>query len=73
MNNVHWIPLGAWIAAAVIAVVVLGFCAYEIVWKAKRLRSDVGALMALGEQLGELQSSVAIVQRRLAAASAELR
>lgn len=69
----HWIPLAAWVAAAAIAVVVLGFGAYEIAWKSKRLRSDVGELLTLGVQLSELQGSIAAVQQRVASATAEVR
>ena len=69
----HWIPIGAWIAAAAIAVVVLGFCAYEIMWKSKRLRTDMAQLMTLNGQLTELQGSIMTVQQRFAATSAEMR
>ncbi|MBE7190287.1 hypothetical protein [Jatrophihabitans endophyticus] len=69
----HWIPIAAWIAAAAIAVVVLGFCAYEIAWKSKRLRSDVAELMTLTAGLTDLQGSIAVARQRIAAASAELR
>ena len=69
----HWIPIAAWIAAAAIAVVVMGFCAYEIAWKSKRLRSDVGELLSLSGQLTDLQGSIAVVSQRVAVAAAELR
>ena len=36
-----WVPIAAWAGAVLFAVVVLGFCAYEIVWKARRLQSDL--------------------------------
>jgi hypothetical protein len=64
---VIWIPIGAWIAAAVIAVVLLGFCAYEIVWKTKRLRADLGELQALADQLQDLRGKLVVTQERLAA------
>ena len=63
-----WIPISAWIAAVVIAAVVLGFCAYEIVWKTNRLRADLGRLQALSDQLGPLQQRLAEAQERIAAA-----
>jgi hypothetical protein len=47
---------------------VLGFCAYEIVWKARRLQSDLERLMALGGALQALQGDVAAAQQRLARA-----
>lgn len=62
-----WIPVVAWIAAAVVAVVVLGFCTYEIVWKAKRLRSDLAELKVLADQLQGLSGQLADTQQRLAA------
>jgi outer membrane murein-binding lipoprotein Lpp len=63
---VPWIPLLVWLGAVVFALVVLGFCAYEIVWKARRLQSDVQRLMALGVALQELQGDVVAAQQRLA-------
>ena len=39
-----WVPIAAWAGAVLFAVVVLGFCAYEIVWKARRLQSDLTRL-----------------------------
>ena len=39
-----WIPIAAWAGAVLFAAVVLGFCAYEIVWKARRLQSDLARL-----------------------------
>jgi hypothetical protein len=64
---VVWIPLGAWIGALVLAVVVLGFCAYEIVWKAKRLQADLIRLQTLNEQVAPLQARLAEAQARIAA------
>jgi hypothetical protein len=63
----HWVPIGAWIAAAAIAVLVLGFCAYEIVGKANRLRRDVDRLQDLNGDLQALQTRLAEARRRVAA------
>ncbi|WP_375498890.1 hypothetical protein [uncultured Jatrophihabitans sp.] len=63
----EWIPIGAWLAAVVVAIVVLGFCAYELAWKARRLRRDVTQLQSLNGQLVELQSGIAAAQERIAA------
>jgi hypothetical protein len=64
---VVWIPIAAWCAAAAIAVVVLGFCAYEIAWKTKRLYRDMQAMDGLSAQLGELRGELAEAQQRIAA------
>lgn len=63
-----WIPVIAWGAAAVVALVVLGFCAYEISWKAARLRRDLSRLQASADQLARLRGDLAAVQERIAAA-----
>lgn len=62
------IPIVAWAAAAAVAVVVLGFCAYEIIWKTNRLRRDVAELQVAAGQLTELRDGLAAVQQRAAAA-----
>lgn len=62
--NSAWVPVGAWIAAAVVAVVVLGYCAYEIAWKTKRLRADLRKLQDVNDQLAELQTQLAATQQR---------
>lgn len=62
------IPVVAWAAAAAVAVVVLGFCAYEIIWKTNRLRRDVAKLQYATDQLTELRDGLAAAQRRAAAA-----
>jgi hypothetical protein len=64
---VVWIPIGAWIAAAVVALVVLGFCVYEIGWKTKRLRRDLRELERLAGQLSALRGQLAQTQERIAA------
>lgn len=61
------------IVAAVVLVVVLAYGAYEISWKAKRLRNDLAHLQELNEGLAGLQAGVAAAQQRIAIASAELR
>ena len=63
-----WVPLAAWIAALAIAVVVLGFCAYEIIWKARRLRADIARLESVRGRLTELSSDLETTQQRIAAA-----
>jgi outer membrane murein-binding lipoprotein Lpp len=62
------IPIVAWAAAAAVAVVLLGFCAYEIIWKTNRLRRDVANLQVAADQLTELRDGLAAAQQRAAAA-----
>lgn len=62
-----WIPIGAWIAAVMVAVVVVGFCAHEITWKAKRLQRDLRDLQGLADQIIDLRGQLAVTQERLAA------
>ena len=64
------IPIVAWAAAAAIAVVVLGFCGYEIIWKASRLRRDVARLQVAADQLSELRDGLAEIQQRATAVRA---
>jgi outer membrane murein-binding lipoprotein Lpp len=68
--GVEWIPVGAWIAAVVVAIVVLGFCAYELIWKTRRLQRDVAQLQSLNTQLADVQSGIAAAQQRIGAAGA---
>jgi hypothetical protein len=58
----------AWIAAAVFAAAVLGFCAYELTWKTRRLRGDLDRLAELGTRAAGLRTALTDAQRRLAAA-----
>jgi hypothetical protein len=64
---VSWVPIAAWCFAALVTVVVLGFCAYEILWKTKRLRGDVRQLQAVADQLLELRGDLVRAQERIAA------
>jgi len=63
---VVWIPAIAWGSAALVAVVLLGFCAYEIVWKTARLRRDLRQLQDLADQLVRLRGQLADAQQRVA-------
>jgi len=65
---VEWVPIGAWIAAAVIAVVVLGYCAFEIRWKARRLQRDLARLTTVQATLADLQADLDVTRRRIDAA-----
>jgi hypothetical protein len=65
---VHWIPIAAWAFAGVLALIVLGFCGYEVSWKAQRLQRDLRRLQGLTGQLTELRGQLAEAQERVAAA-----
>lgn len=65
-----WIPVLAWIVAAVLALIVLGFAGYEIWWKARRLQGDLRRLSVLGEELSAVQRELTAAQRRTTGASA---
>lgn len=57
--------LFVWIGAVVLGCVVVAFCAYEISWKSKRLRTDLAKLAGLQATLAGLQDEVAATQRRM--------
>ena len=62
----HWVPIGAWIGVSVFAIVILGFCAYELSWKVRRLKADLAAFTELGARAKQLQVDAAALQQRLA-------
>ncbi|MDT4891421.1 MAG: hypothetical protein QOE97_456 [Pseudonocardiales bacterium] len=62
----HWIALIAWGGALAVALVVLGFCAYEIVWKANRLRADLARLQAVQGELQRVGAELSTATQRLA-------
>jgi hypothetical protein len=63
---VFWIPIVAWAGALVVAAVILGFSAYELIWKSNRLRADLAKLQTLGVALQALQADVTATQTRAA-------
>lgn len=60
------VVLFVWIGAVVFAAVVVGFCAYELSWKGKRLSGDLTKLQSLAGELETLQGDVAAIQSRIA-------
>jgi hypothetical protein len=58
----------AWIAAAVFAAAVLGYCAYELTWRTRRLRRDADRLADLARRALGMRDELADAQRRLIAA-----
>jgi hypothetical protein len=62
-----WIVVGVWVLAIVVGVVVLGFAAYEVVWKAQRLDRDrrrlAGVVTDLASVSQELQAAAVRAQQ----------
>jgi type VI protein secretion system component VasK len=58
----------AWAAAAGFALLVLGFCAWELFWRARRLQGDLAEVRDMAVQAGTLRGELAAAQRRLASA-----
>jgi hypothetical protein len=58
--------IGWWVAAAavVIALVVLGYCSYEVLWRVRRLRRDVASLTGLAPEVAALQRRLQLVVER---------
>jgi len=54
----------AWAGAVVVALAILGFCAYELVWKTRRLQSDLSRLQAAVSDLNVVQTRLVEIQRR---------
>lgn len=70
MGWVGWVVLGAWIAAVLLAAVVLAFCAYELSWKSRRLRADLERLAGLSAQLRSVGAELEVARRRALGAAA---
>lgn len=60
-----WLVGLAWGVALLIALVVLGFCGYELSWKSKRLSKDLASLLTIRDDLNALSARLAAAQRRL--------
>jgi hypothetical protein len=60
-----WIVVGAWAFAVVLAVVVLGFAAYEITWKIRRLAAERAALEQLTAELARTGAELQAAADRL--------
>jgi hypothetical protein len=60
--------IGWWVAAAavVIALLVLGFCTYEVLWRVRRLRREVAGLAALAPELAAVQRRLQLAVERSA-------
>jgi len=60
-----WIVGGAWLFAVAVAVVVLGFAAYELRWKLHRLQTDVERLQVLVVELAAVGTALQASAERL--------
>jgi type II secretory pathway component PulM len=54
----------AWVGAVVVTLVILGFCAYELSWKLKRLRTDAERLQGTVQELAAMQTQLQRLQLR---------
>ena len=64
---IGWLAVGG---ALVFALIVLGFCVYEVLWRVRRLQRDAAMITALAPEVAALQRRLELLQRRTTAASA---
>jgi hypothetical protein len=60
-----WIVVGAWAFAVVFALIVLGFAAYEITWKTRRLAAERARLDRLTAELARTGAELQAAADRL--------
>jgi hypothetical protein len=63
-----------WLAVAgavVVALAVLGYCAYQIIWRLRRLQRDVAQLADLAPEVAALQRRLQLLSHRASAGPAE--
>ena len=60
-----WVVGLVWGIAVLIGIVVLGLCAFDLRWKAKRLSTDAEGLRTLQSRLVAVQEQAADVAQRL--------
>jgi Tfp pilus assembly protein PilN len=65
-----WPLLLAWGFALLVAIVVLGFCGYELRWKIARAQRDASRLSTVLAEAAALQAQLQQVQARIAGARA---
>ncbi len=59
-----WIAI-AWGAAALVGVVVLGFCGYDVSYKSRAVRAELESLQVLLGQLTEVQAQLTVAGERV--------
>lgn len=64
--------IGWWVfgGAVVFAMVALGYCTYEVLWRVRRLQRDVTALAGLAPDVAAVQRRLRIVTDRSSARAA---
>ena len=58
---IAWLAIGG---AALFALIVLGFCVYEVLWRVRRLQRDVSVLADLAPELAAVQRRLQVLQNR---------
>lgn len=61
-----WIPVVVWIAAVVAALPVVGYCAYEVTSKSRRLRREMVRLQVVSERVHKLRADASAMRQRVA-------
>ena len=63
---IGWLAVGG---AALFALVVLGFCVYEVLWRVRRLQRDTAMITALAPEVAALQRRLQLLQRKATVAT----
>jgi hypothetical protein len=67
------IDIVAWALAGALAIVVLGFAAFEIRWKLRRLRTDIDELDTVVGQLRTVQADLTTLANRVSSTARSVR
>lgn len=59
---IGWSAIGG---AVLVGMVLLGFCAYELTWKAQRLKRDLVVLRRVTDELQQTQKDLTLLGARL--------
>ena len=63
---IGWLAVGG---ALIFALIVLGFCVYEVLWRVRRLQRDARLITDLAPEVAALQRRLELLQRRTTAAA----
>jgi hypothetical protein len=61
---IGWLAVGG---ALLFALVVLGFCVYEVLWRVRRLQRDAATITDLAPDIAALQRRLQLLQHRTSA------